>query len=345
MKALVLAGGSATRLRPFSHAIAKQLVPIAGKPVLEHVLRDVAATGVTDAAVIVGDTGPQIVKAIGDGSDLGLNIGYIRQEKPLGLAHCVRLARRFLGDDDFVLYLGDNMLRDGIAGLARRFRAARPAAQLLVRRVPDPREFGVAELGEDGAVLGLEEKPARPRGDRAVLGVYFFTAAVHEAVAAIRPSARGELEITDAIQWLIARGAPVRAVEYEGYWRDIGRPEDVLACSRRYLADLRPRVAGDVDAASELTGPVVVEPGARVRGSRIVGPALVGADSLLDGCRVGPHVAVGRGCVLRGARVRDSIVLDGTVRIGGLALDGALLAPVAAHSIPGRAATGRDSRI
>ncbi len=188
MKALVLAGGSATRLRPFSRAIPKQLIPIGGRPILEHVLHDVVDIGVTDAGVVVGDSAARTMSEIGDGTRLGLNVRYIPQEKPLGLAHCVRLARSFLADDDFVLYLGDNMLPDGVRTPAGLFRAGRPAAQLVVRRVPDPREFGVAELGDGGAVLRLAEKPARPRSDLAVLGVYFFTAAVHEAVAAIRPS-------------------------------------------------------------------------------------------------------------------------------------------------------------
>ncbi|MFE6856422.1 sugar phosphate nucleotidyltransferase, partial [Streptomyces sp. NPDC057674] len=225
MKALVLSGGSGTRLRPFSYSMPKQLIPIINKPVLEHVLDNVRALGIVDVGVIVGDRGPQIAAAIGDGSRLGLDITYIPQDAPRGLAHTVAVARDFLGDDDFLMYLGDNMLPDGIEEIAADFAAERPAAQLLVHKVADPRAFGVAELGPDGTVERLVEKPAVPRSDLALIGVYFFTPAIHEAVAAIEPSARGELEITDAVQWLVERGAAVRASRYEGYWKDTGRVE------------------------------------------------------------------------------------------------------------------------
>ncbi|GGU98228.1 glucose-1-phosphate thymidylyltransferase [Actinomadura cremea] len=341
MKALVLAGGTASRLRPFSNSLPKQLIPLAGRPVLEHVLRGIADIGVRDTAIVVGDTAPAVMDAIGDGARLGLRVTYVPQARPLGLAHCVTLARSFLGDDDFVMYLGDNLLPGGIADPARRFRARRPSAQLLLRRVADPRAFGVAEVGRGGVVRRLEEKPAHPRTDLAVLGVYFFTAAVHAAIDACRPSHRGELEITDAIQVLIDRGRTVRAVEHTGHWRDIGRPADVLACNRRLLAELRPRTDGELDAATEVTGgPVVVEPGARVIRSRITGPALVGADTVLTDCEVGPDAAIGRDCSLRGVRLRDAVVLDGTSLSGPADVHAALVSPVAAHSVIGPAASG-----
>ncbi|GAB3959129.1 glucose-1-phosphate thymidylyltransferase [Streptomyces sparsus] len=311
MKALVLSGGSGTRLRPFSYSMPKQLIPIVNKPVLEHVLENIAALGVTDVGIIVGDWAPQIAEVIGDGSRLGVRVTYIPQDKPLGLAHCVTLARPFLGDDDFVMYLGDNMLPDGVSAIAEDFTANRPDAQVVVHKVADPRAFGVAELGPDGRVERLVEKPQQPRSDLAMIGVYFFTAAIHRAVDAIEPSARGELEITDAVQWLVETGARVKASEYDGYWKDTGRAEDVLECNRRLLDSLRPGIVGEVDNRSELDGLVLVEAGARVVRSRIEGPAIIGAGSVIENSHVGPGTSIGRDCVVRDTRLADSIVLDG----------------------------------
>ncbi|MGP4115177.1 glucose-1-phosphate thymidylyltransferase [Streptomyces sp. 4N509B] len=312
MKALVLSGGAGTRLRPFSHSMPKQLIPVANQPVLVHVLQAVRGLGITEIGIVVGDRGSEIAEVLGDGSRFGVSITYLPQDKPRGLAHAVAIARDFLGDDDFVMYLGDNMLIGGVTRIGEEFAATRPAAQLVVQKVADPTSFGVAELADDGTVLRLVEKPREPRSDLALIGVYFFTAAIHEAVAAIEPSARGELEITDAVQWLVERGETVRASEYTGYWKDTGRVEDVLECNRWLLEGLRRTVAEDtVDAASELVGEVVVEPGARVVRSRIEGPALIGAGSLVEDSHVGPHTAIGRECVLRRARVEYSITLDG----------------------------------
>ncbi|AZM55045.1 glucose-1-phosphate thymidylyltransferase [Streptomyces sp. WAC 01529] len=332
MKALVLSGGTGTRLRPFSYSMPKQLIPIANKPVLEHVLDNIKDLGVTEIGIIVGDHEPAIAAVFGDGSGLGVRITYLRQEAPLGLAHCVTLAKDFLGDDDFVMYLGDNMLPQGVREAADAFRAARPAAQVVVQKVADPRAFGVAEVDGAGAVRRLVEKPAEPRSDLALIGVYFFTAAVHEAVAAIAPSARGELEITDAVQWLLSEGHEVRAHEYAGYWKDTGKVEDVLECNRELLDGVERAVGGEVDARSTLIGAVVVEPGARVVRSVIEGPAIVGAGTVIEDSRVGPHTTIGRDCVLTGARLEYSIVLDDATvsHVGGLR--GSLLGRSAAVS-------------
>ncbi|GAA2077083.1 glucose-1-phosphate thymidylyltransferase [Actinomadura alba] len=307
-------------MRPFSHSMPKQLIPIANKPILEHVLDNIRALQVTEIGLIVGDGAPAIAEAIGDGSRFGVRITYIRQDRPRGLAHCVRIARRFLGDDDFVMYLGDNVLPEGVTEMAARFRAGRPAAQVVVQQVADPRPFGVAELGEDGTVRRLVEKPQHPRSDLALIGVYFFTAAIHEAVAAIAPGARGELEITDAIQWSLSHGAEVRADEYKGYWKDAGRAEDVLECNRRLLSGLATGIAGQVDAASVVGDHVVIGEGARLVGSRVEGPAIIGANTLIENSLVGPNIAIGRDCVVRAANLSDSIVMDGASisRISGL---------------------------
>ncbi|MEI5527164.1 glucose-1-phosphate thymidylyltransferase [Streptomyces brasiliscabiei] len=321
MKALVLSGGSGTRLRPFSYSMPKQLIPIANKPVLEHVLEDIRGLGVTDIGVVVNSGwAPQIAEVIGDGSRLGVRVTYIHQDEPLGLAHCVALAEPFLGVDDFVMYLGDNMLPEGTASIAEEFRTARPAAQVVVRKVADPRAFGVAELDAEGRVVRLVEKPREPRSDLALIGVYFFTADIHRAVTSIAPSARGELEITDAIQWLLEDGAEIRASEYHGYWKDTGRADDVLECNRHLLGSLRPAVLGEADDASELIGRVRIEAGARVVRSRIEGPVVVGAGSVIEDSHIGPDTAIGEGCTLRETRIRDSIVLDGAAisRVPGI---------------------------
>ncbi|MFI5621786.1 glucose-1-phosphate thymidylyltransferase [Streptomyces sp. NPDC051567] len=332
MKALILAGGSATRLRPFSRHMPKQLIPIANRAVLEYVLENVRKVGVTDVAVIVGDWAATMAEALGDGSRFGVRITYVRQDRPLGLAHCVRLARTFLGDDDFVMYLGDNMLPDGIGQIAAEFVAGTSAAQLMVHRVADPQAFGVTELDGSGRVLRLEEKPQRPRSDLAVVGVYFFTAAIHQAVDAVVPSARGELEITDAIQWLITQGAEVRATEYRGYWRDTGRVEDLLDCNRRMLEELVPSVEGEVED-SELHGPVSIAPGARVVRSRIVGPAVIGEGTLVEDCHIGPGTSIGRRCDLRGGSLADAIVVDGMSLPGPFDLHGALVGDCTLHAV------------
>ncbi|MEU5537384.1 glucose-1-phosphate thymidylyltransferase [Streptomyces sp. NPDC020362] len=320
MKALALAGGLGSRLRPLSHSMPKQLIPIANKPVLVHVLENLRDLGVTQVGVVVGDRGQEISAALGERAVPGIEITYIQQDRPLGLAHCIAIARDFLGDDDFVMYLGDNMLVDGVRDIAAEFAQKRPAAQIVVHKVPDPRAFGVAELDEDSRVIRLVEKPRHPRSDLAVIGVYFFTSAVHDAVAAIEPSLRGELEVTDALQWMVDQGAEVVARTYAGYWKDTGKVEDMLDCNRELLDRVQRCVRGEVDDESEVFGPVVIEEGARVVRSRIVGPAVIGAGSLVEDSSVGPHTAVGRDCVLLSAGVHYSIVLNGATvqRVGGL---------------------------
>ncbi|MEV0200522.1 glucose-1-phosphate thymidylyltransferase [Nonomuraea sp. NPDC050691] len=309
MKALVLAGGAGTRLRPITHTSAKQLVPVANKPVLFYGLEAIAETGVREVGLVVGDTQAEIEAAVGDGSAFGLEVTYLRQEAPLGLAHGVLVARDYLGDDDFVMYLGDNFIVGGIDGIVRRFARERPAAQIMLTKVSDPRQFGVAELDERGRVVGLEEKPARPKSDLALVGVYLFTPAVHEAVAELKPSWRGELEITDAIQWLIEAGLPVESSVISGYWKDTGNVADMLEVNRLVLESLEPRVSGSVDAASELIGRVVVEPGAVVARSRVVGPAVIGPGARVEDGYVGPFTSIGADCVIERAEIEYSIVL------------------------------------
>jgi glucose-1-phosphate thymidylyltransferase len=311
MKALVLAGGAGSRLRPITHTSAKQLLPVANKPVLFYGLEAIRDAGVTDVGIVVGDTAPAIQAAVGDGGAFGLDATYIRQDAPRGLAHAVLVAREFLGEDDFVMYLGDNFIVGGITSLVDEFRSGRPDAQIMLTRVPDPRQFGVAELGDAGEVISLEEKPRQPKSDLALVGVYLFTPAVHEAVRQLKPSGRGELEITEAIQWLIDNGRKVTSTTITGYWKDTGNVADMLEVNRMVLESAEPRVRGQVDAATELIGRVIIEGGAQVSASRIVGPVIVGEGTRVSGSYVGPFTSVAQDCVITDSEIEYSIVLRG----------------------------------
>jgi glucose-1-phosphate thymidylyltransferase len=309
VKALVLSGGAGTRLRPITHTSAKQLVPVANKPVLFYGLEAIADAGITEVGIVVGDTAEEIREAVGDGAALGLHVTYIPQEAPLGLAHAVLIARDFLGEDDFVMYLGDNFIVGGITALVDGFRAERPDAQILLTRVPNPTSFGVAELDAQGRVKNLEEKPKQPKSDLALVGVYLFTPAVHEAVRAIKPSWRGELEITHAIQWLIDEQRDVRSTTISGYWKDTGNVTDMLEVNRSVLDTLEPVVLGDVDAESEIIGRVRIEAGAKVTGSRIVGPVIIGPDAVVSDSYIGPYTSVSENCLIEDTEIEYSIVL------------------------------------
>ncbi len=310
MKALVLAGGAGTRLRPITHTSAKQLLPVANKPVLFYGLEAIAEAGITDVGIVVGDTADAIEAAVGDGSAFGLSATYIRQAAPLGLAHAVLVARDYLGGDDFVMYLGDNFIVGGISGLVTEFRTQRPDAQILLTQVSDPRAFGVAELDQAGRVVGLEEKPRRPKSDLALVGVYIFRPSVHEAISELKPSWRGELEITEAIQWLLDHDKTVRSSVISGYWKDTGNVTDMLEVNRMVLESAAPRCDGAVDAACEIIGRVVIESGAQVSGSRIVGPVIIGAGAKVTGSYIGPFTAVAEDCVIDDSEIEYSIVLS-----------------------------------
>jgi glucose-1-phosphate thymidylyltransferase len=316
MKGLVLAGGSGTRLRPITHTGAKQLVPVANKPIMFYGIEDLVEAGIREIGIVVGETAAEIEAAAGDGSRWGVDITYIQQEAPLGLAHCVLIARDFLGDDDFVVYLGDNLLRSGVAEFAARFEAESCSAQILLARVPDPHRFGVAELGPDGEVIGLVEKPVEPPSDLALVGVYLFDRHIHEAVRAIQPSARGELEITDAIRWLIENGHRVRHEVLDGWWKDTGKVGPLLEGNRLVLEAIEPRIDGAVDAASMVEGRVVLEAGAEVKGSVVRGPAIIGANTRIVDSYVGPFTSIERDCEIVGSEIEHSIVLAESQIIG-----------------------------
>jgi glucose-1-phosphate thymidylyltransferase len=319
MKALVLAGGAGTRLRPITHTSAKQLVPVANKPILFYGLEALVDAGITDIGIIVGDTRDEIMAAVGDGSRWGATVTYIPQESPLGLAHCVLIARDFLGDDPFVMYLGDNMLEARLADFVDAFHADRDAsAQILLSRVPDPHQFGVVVVDDHGDVVRLVEKPADPPSDLALVGVYLFTPEVHDAVRAIQPSVRGELEITDAIQWLVDNGRRVRTHLLEGWWIDTGKLTPLLEANRLILERLEPAIDGDVDESSDIEGRVVVGAGAVVKNSTVRGPSIIGEGTRIVNSWVGPFTAIGEGCEVIDSEIEHSVVLERS-RINGVA--------------------------
>jgi glucose-1-phosphate thymidylyltransferase len=315
MKALILAGGAGTRLRPITHTRAKQLVPVANKPILFYGIDAMVAAGITEIGVIVGDTRDEVMAALGDGSRFGAAITYIPQDAPLGLAHCVLIARDFLGDDDFVMYLGDNLMEQDLASFVAAFEAARggdepPGAQILLKQVPDPHRFGIATLDDAGNVVRLVEKPADPPSDLALVGVYLFTARVHDAVAAIEPSPRGELEITDAIQWLVDEGERVRCELLTGWWIDTGKLTPLLEANRLLLEKIETDIAGTVDDASLIDGRVVIAEGAVVTNSTIRGPVAIGAGTTVTDSFIGPFSAVGSQCVVAQSEIEHSVIMD-----------------------------------
>jgi glucose-1-phosphate thymidylyltransferase len=309
VRALVLAGGEGSRLRPLTHTSAKQLIPIANTPILFHVLDDVRDAGITDVGIVVGQTGAEIRAAVGDGSAWGLDVTYIPQEAPLGIAHAVTTASEFVRGDAFLLYLGDNVLLEGVRRFVHGFERSEPEAQILLARVPEPEHFGVAVLESD-RVVRLVEKPSEFISEVALVGVYLFRDSILDACASLEPSWRGEYEITEAIQWLIDHDRTVRAEMVEGWWKDTGRPEDLLEANRMLLGTLERRVEGEVEA-SELEGAVVIEPGAKIVRSRVIGPAIVGAGSVLEDSTVGPDVSLSAGCVVTASGVSDSIAMEG----------------------------------
>ncbi|MCI0635333.1 MAG: glucose-1-phosphate thymidylyltransferase [Actinobacteria bacterium] len=324
MRALVLAGGEGSRLRPLTHTNAKQLIPIANTPILFHVLRSIREARITEVGVVVGQAGDEVRAAVGDGSTFGLRVTYLEQEAPLGLAHAVLAARDFVRGEPFVMYLGDNVLLEGIARFVEGFERHRPDAQIFLARVPEPERFGVVVL-EGDRVVRLVEKPKEHISDLALVGVYLFDDQIIEACESLEPSWRGEYEITEAIQWLVDRGRNVRAEMLSGWWKDTGRPEDLLEANRMLLASLEARVEGEVDADSTLEGVVVVEPGAKVVRSTVVGPAIVGENALVEDSTVGPDVAISAGCVVTASTVTDSIVLEGSRIVGVRSVAGSLI--------------------
>jgi glucose-1-phosphate thymidylyltransferase len=329
MKGLILSGGKGTRLRPLTHTSAKQLVPVANKPVLFYAIEAIVAAGIPEIGIIVGETREEIRAAVGDGSRFGARITYIDQEAPLGLAHAVKIAEPFIGGEPFVMYLGDNLIAGGITGLVEEFRALGCNSEILLAEVPNPEQFGVAELTPEGKVRRLVEKPREPRSNLALVGVYMFDSCIFESVHRIRPSARGELEITDAIQDLIDRGLDVHPHIVRGWWKDTGKLEDMLEANRIVLEGLEaPRGANlpGLGEGSRLEGRVQIGEGVELIESLVRGPVVIGDGTRLEHAFIGPYTSIGERCTLVRCEMENSIVLaDCEIRDIPLRIDGSLI--------------------
>ncbi len=309
MKALILAGGEGTRLRPITHTSAKQLIPVANKPILFYAIEAVKEAGIKEIGIIVGQTKEEVERAVGNGERWDIKVEYIEQEAPLGLAHAVKIARDFLQEEPFVMFLGDNIIKEGISSLVEEFERDKPNAQILLAQVENPQRFGVAKL-EDGQVIQLIEKPKDPPSDFALVGVYMFDATIHEAVNNIEPSWRNELEITDAIQYLIDKNLAVKPHIITGWWKDTGRLEDLLEANRIILEDLESSCQGEVDDKSRLAGRVSIGKGAKIINSSIRGPAIIGDDTVIKNSYIGPFTSVYYGVTICDSEIEHSIVLE-----------------------------------
>ena len=309
MRGLILSGGKGTRLRPLTYTQAKQLVPVANKPVLFYGIEALKEAGISEIGIIVGDTKEEIKQATGDGSHWDLNITYIEQESPLGLAHAVKISEEFLRGEPFVMYLGDNILKSGITSLVEEFQQKKPNSLILLTEVPNPHMFGVAELDE-GRVVRLVEKPKKPASNLALVGVYMFDAHIFEAVKAIKPSWRNELEITDAIQYLVEHGYEVQPHLVTGWWKDTGKIEDILEANRLILETISGSNQGNVDDTSRINGQVVIEQGVVVKNSIIRGPAIIGENSEIADSYIGPFTSIQNNCKIIHTEIENSIVLE-----------------------------------
>ncbi len=326
MKGLILSGGKGTRLRPLTYTSAKQLVPVANKPVLFYGIESIVAAGISEIGIIVGDTGDEIRAAVGDGSRFGARVTYIEQDAPRGLAHAVMIAEEFMAGDPFVMYLGDNLIAGGITSLVDEFRSVGANAEILLARVPNPEQFGVAELSDGGKVRRLVEKPAEPKSNLALVGVYMFDSNIFESVHRIRPSARGELEITDAIQDLVDRGFDVHPHVVRGWWKDTGKLEDMLEANRIVLEALESKRRGPFEDGSRIEGRVELGEGVEIVDSIIRGPVVIGERTVIEHAFVGPYTSIGDDCRLARCEIENSIILAGSeIRDIPLRIDGSLV--------------------
>lgn len=312
MKALILAGGTGTRLRPLTHSMAKQLVPVANRPVIHYVMDHIARAGLTKVGIIISpETGQQIKESLGNGDFWKVNITYIRQEHPSGLAHAVKTAKPFLKESPFLMFLGDNLIKDGVNQLVEQYKERKPAAAILLKKVPNPESFGVARVDESLAVVELAEKPIKPSSNLAIIGIYAFSPSIHSAIDRIKPSSRGELEITDAIQELINLGHSVQACEAKGWWIDTGKKEDLLKANKTILFEKATfNNEGEADSDSIITGRVQIGKGTTISASTIIGPVIIGNKCSIENSFIGPYTSIGNESLIKGTKIDNSIVME-----------------------------------
>ena len=311
MKAVITAGGRGTRLRPLTHTKNKHLIPIANKAILEYAIDAVTDAGIREIGIVVAtENGEEVRSWFGDGSDRGLSIEYIWQEEPLGLAHVVRISQDFVGSDPFVFYLGDNIVVGGIRRFVEAFEESGADCYLTLASVRDPERFGVPEFDDEGKIVRVVEKPEAPLSNYAVSGIYFYNSSIFEAVNAIEPSARGELEISDAHDWLLRNDFKVSHGEITGWWKDTGQPGDLLEANRLVLSTIESEISGEIDDRSEVAGNVIVGEGSRLINSTVRGPAIIGENTVIEDSYIGPYSAIGSECTLRGCEVEYSILME-----------------------------------
>lgn len=310
MKGLILCAGLGTRMRPITYTLVKPLIPVANKPCIHYGIEALRSAGIKDVGIVVGVTGPTVMKALGDGKKWGMNFTYITQENPGGLAHAVLCAEEYMGGSPFLMYLGDNLIQGGVPELADRFRKGNTAATIMLKPVPEPQHFGVAEVGKGNVIKSLVEKPKKPKSNLAIIGIYCFTSQIFEAAHSIKPSWRGELEITDAIAWLLASGRKVDCHITEGWWHDTGQKNDMLVANRSVLGQItRSSIGGKVDKATRITGKVVIEKGATIINSRVHGPSIIARGAVIEDSYIGPFTAIDEQARVTRSEVADSILM------------------------------------
>ena len=309
MKAIITSGGKGTRLRPLTHTQNKHLIPIANKPILNYAIETVVAAGISQIGILTNADSTEVQEAIGDGSQWGANISYIPQEAPLGLAHVIKISEDFIGKDPFIFYLGDNMVVGGVKRFVEEFENDHVNCFLTLSRVKDPERFGVPEI-ENNRIVSIEEKPKKPKSEFAVAGIYIYDHHIFEAVNNIQPSKRGELEISDAHQYLIEHGYQIGYSEITGWWKDTGKPIDLLEANRLVLENLEPRIEGEVDKESYTTGNVIIETGASIQNSHIRGPAIIGKNTIIENSYIGPFTSIHNDCYIKNSEIEFSIVLN-----------------------------------
>ena len=309
MKALITAGGHGTRLRPITHTQNKHLIPIANKPILNYALEYVKEAGIREVGIITNKDSTEVSRVYGDGRKMGLSITYIPQENPSGLADCVRIAEPFLGNEPFVFYLGDNIIVGGIKRFISEFNTNKSNCHLVLAKVPDPERFGVPEI-KDNRIVRIDEKPKKPRSDYAVTGIYIYDSSIFKAVNSIKPSVRGELEISDAHQYLIDKGLTITYSEITGWWKDTGKPNDLLEANRLVLDNINTKITGNVDKESQISGRVIIEKGCEIQNSNIRGPVIIGADTKIINSYIGPYTSIEQNCIIKDSEIEYSIVSE-----------------------------------
>jgi len=327
MKALILSGGKGTRLRPLTHTTAKQLVPVANTPILGYVLRHIKDAGIKDVGIIISpETGEEVKQYVKSGKDWSIKVTYILQAEPAGLAHAVKTAGNFLKKDDFIMYLGDNLLSQGVKGAIKEFKSQACDAAIFLKEVENPQQFGVAKLDRSGRVVKLTEKPKNPPSNLALVGVYMFTPRIHDAIAKIKPSFRGELEITDAIQMLINTGGRVKSEILKGWWLDTGKKDDILQANTIVLDEyIKRQIFGAVDGRSQILGRVTIEKGASVANSIIRGPVIIGKNSEIKDSFIGPFTSIGSDVIVRDSSIEHSVILSNSFLSGVERLEDSLI--------------------